>query len=702
MNLTTKVRNQHLLRPAIIYIRQSTMTQVRFNRESTERQYNLQDKALQLGWTLDQIRTIDEDLGLSGAQSLTRQGYQQLVAQVSLGQVGAILGLEISRLARSCADLLKLLELCALFDTLVIDEDGIYDLSDFNDRLILGFKGTMSEAELHFLRSRLLGGKKNKAQKGELRFPLPVGYVYDSQGKTVIDPDQQVQQAVRQVFSFFQACGSGYGVVRSFSQNGLRFPKRAYGGTWDGKIAWGTLTHSRVLTLLKNPCYSGTYVYGRFRGTKEIGATGAIKVVTKRLPQENWEVVLHDHHEGYISWEEYEANCRQLENNQTNKEVSGAAREGKALLQGIIICGRCGAQMTVRYTGTGGIRPQYECRHRWKDQNRSTCSSVPGNVVDTAIEAHILKALEPANWEIALLAVDKTSQSQLELGKNWRMAIERAEYEVDRAHRQYDMVEPENRLVARSLESKWNEKLAELESLHKDYEHYRHQHFWIPNSEEQRQILEMAAGIPELWHSNSTNQQDRKRIVRLLIEDITVTCSPRSSEVTLGIRWHSGYSEVLQTSKALPHSMVRKHTTDTIKIISELAKRMTDGEISEYLRKEGYKTSENKDFTIDSVRWIRHKHHILGPQRAEKELTVSDAAELFNVHKWIVYSWLSSGTLTGTKRAPGWPWSIVIDDPTKERLEAWLQDPQNMRRKKTKKCVTYTTKTKKSIEESAL
>ncbi len=304
--MNQKVCPQHLNRTAFVYIRQSTMTQVRFHQESTERQYALKQKALDLGWTTEQIQVIDEDLGLSGTKKSNRQGFQKLVAEVTLGRVGAVFGLEISRLARSSADLLRLLELCALFDTIVVDEDGIYDLNDFNDRLILGFKGTMSEAELHFLRSRLLGGKKNKAHKGLLRFPLPVGYCHDQEGNTVFDPDEEVQTAVRRVFSVFKSSGSAYGVVKYFSQNNFHFPKRAYGGTWNGKLIWGTLTHGRVIGMLKNPAYSGAYVFGRYKTQKSLDENGQFKQRTTRLPQEQWEVLIYDHHPGYINWEKYE------------------------------------------------------------------------------------------------------------------------------------------------------------------------------------------------------------------------------------------------------------------------------------------------------------------------------------------------------------------------------------------------------------
>jgi DNA invertase Pin-like site-specific DNA recombinase len=580
---TMKVRPQHLSRTAFVYIRQSTMTQVRFHRESTERQYALQEKTLNLGWAPEQIQLIDEDLGLSGAQRSPRQGFQRMVAQVSLGQVGAIFGLEISRLARSSADLLRLLELCALFDTIVVDEDGIYDLSDFNDRLILGFKGTMSEAELHFLRSRLIGGKKNKARKGELRFPLPIGYCHNEYGNTVIDPDEAVQTAVRNVFSAFQATGSAYGVVKFFVQNNLLFPKRAYGGVWAGKLIWGTLTHGRVLDMLYNPVYTGAYVFGRYKYRKRLDADGLFKYQVVRLPQEQWEVLIFDHHPGYISWSQYEDNLRQLEQNRTNAEVSGPAREGWALLQGILICGKCGCRMTVRYTGNGGIAPRYECRRRWEHGGRANCSSLRCEPVDRAIESRIMEAMQPAQLDLALLALDKVLDREDEVETSWKLSLERAQYEVDRAQRQFDLAEPENRLVVRSLEARWNEKLTVLNNLREEYDRYRASRSWRPTAKDREDILALAENLPRIWKAPTTEAKDRKRIVRLLIEDVTVNCEPGKKDVNLGIRWRNNYCEVLHVTKPLPPSVARKHTTDTVKIISTLARNLTDSQITEHL-----------------------------------------------------------------------------------------------------------------------
>jgi DNA invertase Pin-like site-specific DNA recombinase len=340
--LNPKIADHHLARQACIYIRQSTMAQVRFNQESTERQYNLANQATSLGWTPDQIRILDGDLGHSGEQTNNRDDFKTLVSDVAMGQVGAIFSLESSRLARSNKDWHRLLELCAITKTLVFDGDGCYDPADFNDSLVLGMKGTFAQAELHIIRARLHGGKLNKAQKGELRFPLPVGLVLDGD-KIVLDPDQEVQGAVRAVFELFEQDKSAYAVVQHFHEFGLLFPRRSYGGVWDGKLIWGRLTHSRVLGVLANPSYAGTYVFGRYQSCKKIGPTGEICTQLRPMPQDQWRVVIPDHHPGYITWDQFAANRKRLAANKTNCEVlGGPAREGLCLLQSLLLCGVCG------------------------------------------------------------------------------------------------------------------------------------------------------------------------------------------------------------------------------------------------------------------------------------------------------------------------------------------------------------------------
>src|SRR5467141_5063387 len=401
--MNSKITEQHQNKPAYIYVRQSTMAQVRHHKENTERQYALRQKALELGWTEDVICTLDGDLGVSGTQTTGRTDFKTLVADVSMGQVGAVFALEASRLARSNADWHPLLGLCALTRTLVIDEDGTYDPADFNDGLLLGLKGTMAQAELHFLRARLLGGKLNKAKKGELRFPLPVGFRHDEDGHIVLDPDEEVRGAVSLVFRLFQETGSAFAVVQNFVKRALRFPKRAYGGAWNGKLVWGRLTHTRVLCILKNPSYAGVYVFGRYQYHQTISTTGELQKKMRAVAMPDWRVQLKQHHEGYISWEEFLENRKRLAKNRTNGEetmLSGPAREGLALLQGLLLCGNCGHAITVRYTGNGGIYPTYLCnRQRREGLATKDCMSFRCDLLDAAVSEEVLKALQPTELQ---------------------------------------------------------------------------------------------------------------------------------------------------------------------------------------------------------------------------------------------------------------------------------------------------------------
>ncbi|HUW63875.1 MAG TPA: recombinase family protein [Spirochaetia bacterium] len=677
-----KMQTQHLSRLALVYIRQSTLAQVRFHTESTERQYALKEKALSLGWTAEQVQVIDEDLGLSGAHKENRNGFQRLVTQVSMGQVGAIFGLEVSRLARSSADWQRLLELCALFDTMVVDEDGIYDPNDFNDRLILGFKGTMSEAELHFLRSRLIGGKKNKAKKGELRFPLPVGFCYDESGHIQLDPDQGVESAVRNVFSAFKTTGSAFGVVQTFSKNGLMFPKRAYGGAWAGKLIWGKLNHGRVLNILSNPSYAGAYCFGRFKSGKKVTADGVLVQRIVRLPQDQWEVLIFDHHPGYITWAEYEENLNLLQLNRTNKELRGPAREGACLLQGLVLCGKCGKRMIARYTSNGGVCPQYQCRWHHRNEGIAGCSQIKAKTIDDAVTSKIMEALQPAQLDLTLKALGDVQKQEQELGMTWRLSIERSQYEADRCERQFNLVDPENRLVARTLEVRWNEKLNELNSVKEDFERYRNSLSIIPSSIDYNELLTLAGNIHDLWPAETTSHKDKKRIVRLIIEDVTVTTTRGNREATIGIRWRSGRCDSLTVSKDLPASVSRKHTVDTVDLVRELSQNMTDPEITDYLNNNGFTTSEGRAFTVDGVRWIRFRYRIPGPATSQGSFTVEQVATMFKVGKCTVYYWLETGVLKGSKRGPGWPWEIIIDDPAKQTVGEKLARPAGRPRKR--------------------
>ena len=672
LNKSPKVKADHLNREALIYVRQSTMAQVRFNQESTHRQYALQEKALALGWPEERIHVIDGDLGISGSGRSKRPGFAQLVTSVSLGEVGAVFGLEISRLARSSADLMKLLELCGLFETLVIDEDGIYDMSDFNDRLLIGLKGTMGEAELHFLHARMIGGKENAAARGELRFPLPVGYTRDLDGKTIMDPDEEVQQALFTLFREFRATGSAYGVVRYFAENELRFPKRAYGGAWDGKISWGTLTHSRVLGVIHNPAYTGAYVYGRYRDQKTIDAEGHYEHHSVRLRDKSeWKVFIPGHHPAYISWEEYEANLTLLDNNCTNTELSGPAREGAALLTGILLCGKCGRRMTIRYTGNGGIRPVYECLGRWEHGNRATCSSVPAAVLDNAVSEKILSIMKVSELELALKIIHNINDANQSSDRQWLLSLERAQYEADRAERQFMLADPENRLVVRSLEANWNQKLKDLEKLRQDYALHCAKKPWSPSAKEQEEIRSLAEKIPMIWNSPSAMPKEKKRIIRILIEDITVNAEKRCRDFSIGIRFRSGKCETMTLEKSLPYADKRRHTEETVNLIRELTSSMDDSEAAAYLNQSGLTTPEGKAFTVASIRWLRYKHQIPGLFQAQKMgLSVSEASQFIGISVSQVYSGISAGKIPARKEKPGWPWEVLVNSFNVEAIRA--------------------------------
>jgi len=658
-----KVTPNHLNRDAIVYVRQSTIAQVRRNRESTERQYALQEKALHLGWDSSMIHIIDEDLGVTGSGRAKRQGFQQLVASVSLGEVGAVFGLEISRLARSSAELMKLLELCGLFHTLVVDEDGIYDMSDFNDRLVLGLKGTMGEAELYILRSRMLGGKENAAAKGELRFPLPVGLVYDPNKQVIKDPDERVMNAVSTVFSAFRTCKSAYGVVRYFSQNTMLFPKRAYGGAWDGKLSWATLTHSRVLGILRNPSYAGAYVYGRYRDQKTVDSDGRFLHRTVRLPKDQWKVFIPNHHDAYITWEEYESNQKVLTSNITNSEKSAPAREGAALLQGIVLCGKCGRRMSVRYMGDGGCRPIYECKGRWEHGNKATCTSIPALVADQAVSERILSLMKPSEFEIALKLVRNMTETDQATDRRWKLSLEHVQYEASRAERQYMLAEPENRLVVRTLELAWNEKLQELEQLRKDYADHCCRKAWRPSDDECDEIIKLAENIPKIWNSSSSSYKEKKRIIRILIEDVTVVAESGNPNFTIGLRYRSGHTEIVNLIKTRKIHEETRHNKDTINMVRNLSLSMDDAQIAAHMNKNGIRTRAGKEFTIDSIKWIRYKYRIPHLyQNTRCGLSVKEAAKCLGISAGQVYYYIDKGVIPAQKQRPGWPWEIPLDD----------------------------------------
>ncbi len=674
MTLSPKIADQHLSRPACIYIRQSTMGQVRFNQESTERQYNLMSKAESLGWKPEQIRILDRDLGQSGAATTNREDFKALVGEVAMGRVGAIFSLEASRLARSNQDWHRLLELCAITSTLVIDEDGCYNPAEFNDGLVLGMKGTFAQAELHIIRARLHGGKLNKASKGELRFPLPVGFVFEDD-KIVLDPDQQVQGAVRRVFDLFARESTAFGVVQRFNELDLRFPRRAYGGAWDGKLLWGRLTHSRVLGILANPSYAGTYVFGRYQSSKEVASSGEIRTRSRLMPQDAWRIVIPDHHEGYISADQFIVNRQRLTANRTNAEgLAGPVREGLCLLQGLLLCGVCGRRLGVRYTGNGGIYPVYQCvwKHREALASRA-CLTVSSTALDQAITERLVGAITPVTIELALAALSSLEERDRDIGAQWRMRIERARYDADLAERRYEAVDPSNRLIAATLETRWNDAMQRLHGLEAELAAFERKTMRAVTAEQKQQILRLAKDFPRLWAAATTTPRDRKRILRLLVRDITVVKGPEPKTVRLHIRWQGGEIETLCLQLPRNRAEAIRYPMAFVARIRELAADHHDDDIVTMLRDEGQKsTATGKLITLGTIKWLRYKYRIPAPPPPEGTLNVRQVREKYGVSLWVVHYWIARGIVPAVKRKWNAPYAITIDKELDRRLREWV------------------------------
>ena len=683
--MNTKITPQHQSKPAYIYIRQSTLAQVRHNQESTERQYALRDKALALGWPETAIRILDRDLGQSGAQMTGREDFKTLVADVSMGNVGAVFALEVSRLARSNLDWHRLLELCALTHTLVIDADGCYDAGDFNDGLILGLKGTMAQAELHFLRGRLQGGKLNKAKKGELRFPLPVGLCYDDDGRIVLDPDDEVRGAVQLVFRLFQETGSAYAVVKRFAEEGLRFPKRAYGGAWAGRLIWGRLSHERVLGLIRNPSYAGDYVFGRYQYRQRITAQGEIQKRVQPVPKADWRVHLPDHHEGYITPDEFERNQVRLARNRTNGEgtvLSGAAREGLALLQGMLICGRCGRALTVRYQSHGGLHPLYLCSRRRREGLATTdCMSMRSNLLDNAIGEAVLTALQPAELELAVTALNELEQRDHAIMRQWHMRIERAEYEVALAERRYQECDPANRLVAGTLERRWNDAMLRLDEIKTQAAEFQSQKAHVATSEQKAQVLALARNLPRLWRAPTTSAKDRKRMLRLLIRDITVEKLSATRQAVLHIRWQGSACTEITVDLPRPRPEAIRYPAETVDQVRKLSQRLSDLQIVAHLNQEGLRSATGKSFTLSMVKWIRYRYEIAATSfKRPDELTVQQLADRLGISTHMVYYWIERQVVQARKLDGRGPWWITLNRTKEQQLRRWIRTSGHLQR----------------------
>lgn len=637
--ISVKITGEHLERLAIVYVRQSTLAQVRDHGESTARQYALSDDAERMGWPVERVLVIDADLGVSGRGGSARAGFKELVGRVCCGEVGAVLGLEVSRLARSTADLQRLLELCSLTDTLIIDGDGVYDLGQFNDRMLLGLKGTMSEAELHILAGRLQGARRAAAARGELRFPLPVGYVYDEDGNAVLDPDEEVRAAVADVFACFEQTGSAYAVVGAFAER--RFPARAYGGAWAGQLRYGRLSHSRAVTVLRNPSYAGAYVFGRRRTRRQVDPDGTIHARIKLLPRDQWGVVIHDHHPGYITWEQFLANEQQLAANRTSLGAR-PAREGSALLQGIVRCGCCGRSMSTFYRDG---KPGYDCSYSRVDRAATPgCRGVMGEVIERAVAQRLLAAVAPEQLVLALQAADTVTDRRGRATRAVELRAERARYDAARAERAFHQCDPENRLVARSLEKRWEDKLRELADAETELSLQAAE----PPPPARADIEALARDLPRLWAAPSTSHRDRKRLLRSLINDVTLTSQAQEPEIHIGIHWRSGASNELTVLRPAAARTARSQIV--LEILRQLGPTHTNEQLAEHLNHAGHLTASGRPFDADGVRWLRWQQRIPSPSPLrEGEVGVHQLAQLLNVGDHVVYVWITQGKLTARR-----------------------------------------------------
>ena len=684
---TEPVQETHRQKLACIYLRQSTLKQVRQHQESTERQYALREKALQLGWPPERILILDHDLGISGTQMANRPDFKRLVAEVSLQKVGAVFALEASRLSRSDLDWHRLVDLCGWTDTLLIDEDGAYNPGDFNDRLLLGLKGTMSQAELHFLRVRLQGAKLTKARKGQLRFPLPVGFVYADPEGIVLDPDQEVQGAVRLVFTAFGQTASAYGVVQHFAEHQLLFPKRSYGGVWNGQLRWGRLNPGRVLGLLRNPAYTGAYVFGRYRTCKRFSPTGQMHHTVRPMPLADWQVNLPNQHPGYISWEEYLANQQRLAQNQTNGcpgATGSAAREEPALLQGLLVCGQCGRRLSPRYIGEHGSLVWYACNWRRRELAGKSCWSVRGDRLDEAIAQRILSALLPAQVALALAALTEVEQRDHALDHQWQLKIQRAEYEGQLAQRRFEEVDPANRLVAATLEQRWEHALRQLEALRQQYRQYQEKQTPPLSPEQQTQVRLLANDLPRLWQTATTTAKDRKRILRLLLKDITLEKRPATHQAILHLRWQGGATEDLVIDLPLKAADRWRYPERLVNKVRQLAQQQTDQQIALALNQEGLQSAKGRAFTPSMIAWIRGKHRIPAPVLQQPgELTVRQLSQKFAVSQYVVYYWLQQGLVTARRPQPKGRIWITLTPQQEQELQTWVTSSERIAKSKT-------------------
>ena len=656
-----KIKHWHLNRSAMVYIRQSTPQQVAEHRESTARQYKLVDRAVDLGWPRSAVEIIDEDQGKSAGLADSRVGFQRLLAEIALDHVGLVLSLEVSRLARTGKDWHQLLELCARFHTLLADADGVYDPADYNDRLLLGLKGTMSEAELHILKERMYKGKLNKALRGEMFNLPPIGYVKLPRGSFAIDPDEQVQAVVRLIFDEFDRQDTLHGLLCYLAHNKVQIPVRARDKANQGELEWHKPNRPTLQNLLHHPIYAGAYRYGHRAIDPRKKKPGRPNTGKQIRPAEECLVLIRDHLPAYITWERFQANQRRLEANRTGEETPGAVREGAALLSGLIRCGRCNRRMQVRYSGRKN-RTTYVCVGRSSDYGEPSCQSLSGQPLDDLVVEQILLAVEPAGLEASLAAVADIERERADLLRQWTLKIERVDYDVDRAFRQYQKCEPENRLVARELERRWEETLRQQRQMVEEFEAWKQSAPVRLSIQDQETIRALAKDLPAVWHAETTRPQDRQRIARLLLERLVVKVDKESERVDVSLHWIGGM--VSQQAIRRPVSRYDQQA-DYPRLVARLREmsnnRLSLSEMAGKLNAEGFRPPKRTDrFNRTMVRRLiaqlkltRRKPHGSKVGLGKDEYRPTGLAKRLGAKRETVRRWMRVGWLNVRKDDDG-------------------------------------------------
>jgi len=665
---SNKIDIRHLERLAVVYVRQSTAQQTIHNVESTKLQYGLTERAMSLGWPRDRIVIIDDDLGRSGTTAEGRPGFQRLVAEVGLDHVGLILGIDMSRLARSCRDWYQLLEVCSIFRTLIADLDGVYDPANYNDRLLLGLKGTMSEAELHVLKQRLDQGRRSKARRGELGLPVPIGYVRRPSGEVIQDPDEHVRTVVNLVFEQFERKGTVNALLMSLVRSSVKIPVRVVTGPNKGEIEWRRPNRTTLQSMLRNPIYAGAYVFGRTwtdARKKEPGRPGSGR---RWVPREDWPVLLKDRVAAYISWEQYEANLGQL---QTNRPaVMGAPRRGAALLSGLIICGRCGLRMSVSY---GGGVHRYICNNEKTNYGGESCTDLGGQFVDEHVVQLVLKSLEPAALEVSLEVATNLEDERQRLNGEWKQRLERAQFEVDRAFRQYNAVEPENRLVVRTLEQQFEQKLAVQRQLEEAHHRFLAEQPTTLTETERQHIRALAADIPALWNLSTTTSADKQTIIRQLVERVRVKPQGTSERLDVVVEWVGGHRTELMLHRPVWRVDQLSYHRDLLARMRDLHEdeNLTWREIAERLNAEGWVPArQHRGFTPANVRATASKHGLTKSMRPKTALRkherpLTDVAAELSMPTVTLMAWARRGWIPARKlREEGRSFWIISAEPT--------------------------------------